>query len=582
MALTWIAVAGTIKTADQVAAAGTVQFLTPELRDTAGDVVLASSRLSVRLNSSGEFTIELPAGDSVGVQPAGTAIEVRIILDRPGVSPPPYFIQLAAAGPNPVQLADLAPATPSVSYSTYATVAQLDAAITQALVDAGEYTDTAIDAITPGSIGAAAAVHQHSGADITSGTVAVGRLPTGTSGTTVALGNHTHTAAAVGADPAGTATAAVDAHVAATDPHGDRAFATAGLAGKADLVGGVVPTAQIPAIAITEYLGTSANQAAMLAKSGQLGDWTIRLDLGTTWVITGADPTQLASWTALSYPTAPVLSVAGKTGVVTLVKGDVGLPSVADLAPADLPVSTAQQAALDLKANANAVIPLSLATTKGQLFVATGAGAVVAVGVGTDGQQLTADPNAASGVVWRAADPDQLPASVGIVVPNRWFAASASAPVTTSGTIRFTCFTSPYSITISKMAMTTGSTAAGATPTLCRYGLWSIDLTTGAATLVASTANDTTMFNGTAQRNERPFTTPYALVAGLRYAYAPIIVTGAALPTFVGQSINGAVDQAARLPRATGQLAGQADLPASVANGSFLVSNSALQAELLV
>ena len=35
--------------------------------------------------------------------------------------------------------------------------------------------------------------HVHSGADITSGTVGFARLPTGTSGSTVAIGNHTHT-----------------------------------------------------------------------------------------------------------------------------------------------------------------------------------------------------------------------------------------------------------------------------------------------------------------------------------------------------------------------------------------------------
>jgi hypothetical protein len=77
------------------------------------------------------------------------------------------------------------------------------------------------DAITPASIGAAAAshthavsdvtglqtaldgkqavgsyanaTHQHSAADINSGTLALARIPTGTTGTTVALGNHTHT-----------------------------------------------------------------------------------------------------------------------------------------------------------------------------------------------------------------------------------------------------------------------------------------------------------------------------------------------------------------------------------------------------
>ena len=44
-------------------------------------------------------------------------------------------------------------------------------------------------------------------------------------------------------------------------------------------------------------------------------------------------------------------SVAGKTGIVTLVKGDVGLGNVDNTSDADKPVSTAQQAALDLKLN---------------------------------------------------------------------------------------------------------------------------------------------------------------------------------------------------------------------------------------
>lgn len=86
---------------------------------------------------------------------------------------------------------------------------------------------------------------------------------------------------------------------------------------------GKVPSAQLPAIAISEYLGAAANQAAMLALSGQQGDWCTRTDLGTTWVISGSDPTQLASWTQLSYPVAPVTSVAGRTGAVTLSASDV-------------------------------------------------------------------------------------------------------------------------------------------------------------------------------------------------------------------------------------------------------------------
>ncbi len=108
----------------------------------------------------------------------------------------------------------------------------------------------------------------------------------------------------------------------------DASAVTTALASKADLVGGVIPTAQIPAVALVEYLGVVANQAAMLALVGQPGDWANRSDTGTAWQITGLDPTQLSDWTQLLYPASPVQSVAGKTGVVTLVKGDVGLGSV--------------------------------------------------------------------------------------------------------------------------------------------------------------------------------------------------------------------------------------------------------------
>jgi hypothetical protein len=47
---------------------------------------------------------------------------------------------------------------------------------------------------------------------------------------------------------------------------------------KADLVGGVIPTSQIPAVAISQFLGTVANQTAMLTLIGQRGDWCIRSD----------------------------------------------------------------------------------------------------------------------------------------------------------------------------------------------------------------------------------------------------------------------------------------------------------------
>lgn len=50
----------------------------------------------------------------------------------------------------------------------------------------------AIDGITVSSIGAAAASHTHNASDINEGVLNIARIPTGTSASTVALGNHTH------------------------------------------------------------------------------------------------------------------------------------------------------------------------------------------------------------------------------------------------------------------------------------------------------------------------------------------------------------------------------------------------------
>jgi hypothetical protein len=94
-----------------------------------------------------------------------------------------------------------------------------------------------------------------------------------------------------------------------------------------DISTGTLPAAQLPPIAVVSYAGDSASQSAMLALTAQSGDWTVRTDLGTVFVCVG-DPTQVSGWKQLSYPTAPVTSVASKTGAVTLVKGDVGLGNV--------------------------------------------------------------------------------------------------------------------------------------------------------------------------------------------------------------------------------------------------------------
>ena len=85
-------------------------------------------------------------------------------------------------------------------------------------------------------------------------------------------------------------------------------FATLGDDGK-------IPTAQLPAIAITDTF-EAASQAAMLALAAQKGDIAIRSDLNKCFVLAGDDPAALTNWKELLTPTINVFSVAGLTGAI--------------------------------------------------------------------------------------------------------------------------------------------------------------------------------------------------------------------------------------------------------------------------
>jgi hypothetical protein len=109
---------------------------------------------------------------------------------------------------------------------------------------------------------------------------------------------------------------------------------------------GKVPAAQIPPIAITETFVVNS-EAAMLGLAADEGDVAVRTDLGKSFIHNGGTAGTIADWQELLSPTDAVVSVAGKTGAVVLVKADVGLDQVDNTADVDKPVSTAQQAAID-------------------------------------------------------------------------------------------------------------------------------------------------------------------------------------------------------------------------------------------
>ncbi len=84
----------------------------------------------------------------------------------------------------------------------------------------------------------------------------------------------------------------------------------------------------------------------------------------TSWAGITDKPTTLAGYGITdAADAAPVQSVAGKTGDVTLAKADVGLGNVDNTSDLSKPISTATQAALDAKADASIVGDIAAALT---------------------------------------------------------------------------------------------------------------------------------------------------------------------------------------------------------------------------
>lgn len=126
-----------------------------------------------------------------------------------------------------------------------------------------------------------------------------------------------------------------------------------GLANKADLVGGKIPTAQIPAQATNERHVVANTPARLALTSAQVQPGDLAIQVGNpgrgTYILNESDPSTEGSWILLPNPDAPVSSVNGFTGIVVLGKADVGLGDVDNTSDVNKPVSTAQQTALNGK-----------------------------------------------------------------------------------------------------------------------------------------------------------------------------------------------------------------------------------------
>lgn len=137
----------------------------------------------------------------------------------------------------------------------------------------------------------------------------------------------------------------------------------------------------------------------------------------------------------------------------------------------------------------------------------------------------------------------------------------------TSGTVYFTFFSPLWTTTISNITAISAATASTGT-SLVRFGLYAFS--GGTATLVASTANDTTVFSSTNTASTRNLDTSYQLVAGNRYALA-VLVVGSTPGTVYTAFNNPPAALTALEPRLTGAVALQTNLPTTAS--SFAASN---------
>lgn len=142
-----------------------------------------------------------------------------------------------------------------------------------------------------------------------------------------------------------------------------------------------------------------------------------------------------------------------------------------------------------------------------------------------------------------------------------------------------TVFDAEVTETITQVDTWTANVAAAATPSLCRVGVYVVDAAE-TATLAASVANDTALWNGTGARFRSALSAPFAKIRGQRIAMGLLCVTATTVPQWSSRAFSapGVIIQAATAYRIrAGHLDSQADLPASFSLGSLSASAGATQ-----
>ena len=92
---------------------------------------------------------------------------------------------------------------------------------------------------------------------------------------------------------------------------------------------GKLSASQIPQITISDFLGEVSSEAGLLTLTGQRGDWAIRTDNKTSYMLIAENATLAASWKAIVTPDDGVTALRNTSGTQTGLNGVVTLADVA-------------------------------------------------------------------------------------------------------------------------------------------------------------------------------------------------------------------------------------------------------------
>lgn len=304
------------------------------------------------------------------------------------------------------------------------------------------------------------------------------------------------------------------------------ADATTTTKGVIQLAGDLTGTATSPAVASGAITGakiaattiTNANisATAAIAKSKLASLAIVDADVST---ISESKVTNLTTDLAAKAPTARLITAGtGLTG-----GGDLSADRTLTVSYG----STAGTAAQGNDSRITGAIQASTATTKGDLLAATASATIARLGVGSDGQVLTADSTQTTGIKWAAASGGAAAVQNTGVYPLSaygFFTATAAvescAQISSLGGVFFGRIFVPAGKAINGIGtiITTAGVVGGG-------GENSFAVYTDAGVLVQQTTTNNNLWTTTGWVTQT-FTTPIASQGSDRYVYASTIVNG--------------------------------------------------------